>query len=293
MASAIDWTKQIFNNCVILEPLILSKISGKSKWKIQCYCGKIFNASPIELKRGKVPSCGCNRSSLAKLQMQKYNYYNYINNFGIRLIEPVNSQKNGSRDEWFALCPIDNVKFITNPHSIIANNTKSCGCLFRKKCSENITNYHIENRISKGLGIDQRITDILVFIKSMTFDKVKKIIFEIDNYTCCLCLNKGNLLEAHHIQPVHDSLNFQIYENYELLYSIKNLITLCRNCHIVQAHDGHGSKLNLEIKNELQAAISMRPVSKEIMNKYNDIVTNEINPWILSYIKEINNDRFQ
>lgn len=52
----------------------------------------------------------------------------------------------------------------------------------------------------------------------------RKLVFERDRFTCQECGKMGVYLEPHHIVPVRDNMN-------ELLFDIKNGITLCRPCH--------------------------------------------------------------
>ena len=99
----IDWTGKIFNNCQIVEPVIADKRTCDSKWKIICFCKKEFIARPSDLKRGKVPSCGCNRSKLARIQMQKIEYFNYTNDYGIKLLKPTNEKKTVSKGSSFQM----------------------------------------------------------------------------------------------------------------------------------------------------------------------------------------------
>jgi len=57
----------------------------------------------------------------------------------------------------------------------------------------------------------------------------RKAIFERDCYICQECGKKGGKLEAHHIFPVSKCL---LSNKEELIYNLKNGITLCQECHI-------------------------------------------------------------
>lgn len=51
----------------------------------------------------------------------------------------------------------------------------------------------------------------------------RKSIFERDNYTCRICLNRGGRLHADHVKP------WSLFP--ELRYALTNGRTLCENCH--------------------------------------------------------------
>lgn len=274
----IDWTDQIFSNCKIISPLNIGYTTGHDHWKILCKCGKEFIAMPSNLKNHSTKSCGCEKNSLISLSKRQNSYYNYINNFNVKLIEPINILKDKSNNSWIAECPYDKEKFITTPHSVISNNVKSCGCLNKKQRLVNLDIYNKQYRINKGYNENDKLTNISSAIRSITFDKVKALILELDSYTCNLCLKRGGCLEVHHVQPWRNS------DDYFLLYDIKNLITLCRSCHINLAHDGQSRKLNLEIQKELNIIISMRYIDRFILDKYSEIVEKDITISIKNYL---------
>lgn len=58
---------------------------------------------------------------------------------------------------------------------------------------------------------------------SLQYRKWRNKVFARDNYTCQNCGKKGGNLQAHHIKP------FAKYKR--LRFSIKNGITLCKECH--------------------------------------------------------------
>ena len=51
----------------------------------------------------------------------------------------------------------------------------------------------------------------------------RKAVYERDNYTCQVCMNRGVALEPHHIIPRRISS--------ELTFDVSNGITLCKPCH--------------------------------------------------------------
>lgn len=67
----------------------------------------------------------------------------------------------------------------------------------------------------------------------------RRAIFARDNYTCQLCEKRGVTLHAHHKKAwaTHP----------ELRYDIENGITLCRDCHLHEVHQGHWGRPGLEL----------------------------------------------
>jgi len=68
--------------------------------------------------------------------------------------------------------------------------------------------------------------------KSFEYEQWRKSVFERDNYTCQLCGEIGDYLEADHIKP------FAYHP--ELRLDINNGRTLCHNCH--KLTDSYGAK---------------------------------------------------
>jgi len=92
-------------------------------------------------------------------------------------------------------------------------------------------------RVSKGVSIsnhkrkgETRNTNIFginnpnyIDGRTKKWKQTRKKIFERDNYTCQICNKRGNIyLNCHHI--IHHKLCDNIYD-------LKNLITLCKDCH--------------------------------------------------------------
>lgn len=289
MSKLIDWTGQIFNGCEILEPVDKMKIKCKDKWKVKCHCGKIFEtATPKSLKTSNTTSCGCEKQRTTLLRMLKHNYYNYINpDSKVQLIEPLDPLKSRSIDDWIALCPRHDPpkQFITKPHDIIANLVKSCGCLNTEKRIEQANNIHKKRRLSAGLKENEYLTKEILLVRFNIVDHIKHLILKLDGYTCNLCLDStGGNLEVHHIIPINQFLNYSDQDTYKNLYDLNNLITLCISCHHY-VHDNYHDNINLNIQQELQAITSMRPIPKDILNQYNEIVKTKIEPWIENYLE--------
>jgi hypothetical protein len=67
--------------------------------------------------------------------------------------------------------------------------------------------------------------------RRIEFKQWREAVFERDDYTCMNCGIRGGDLHPHHI--------FQVSEYPELVYNVKNGITLCVKCH----YTFHGDKL--------------------------------------------------
>lgn len=82
---------------------------------------------------------------------------------------------------------------------------------------------------NKGLG---NLTEAQRARKSIEWKKMRKLVFERDNYTCVLCNIRGGILHPDHIKP---KAMFP-----ELMFDLSNVRTLCRECH--KKTDTYGSK---------------------------------------------------
>lgn len=67
---------------------------------------------------------------------------------------------------------------------------------------------------------------------SKEWKTMRKTVFERDNYTCQNCGKRGGVLHPDHIKPK------SLFP--ELMFEVKNIRTLCRNCHIKT--DTYGGK---------------------------------------------------
>jgi biopolymer transport protein ExbD len=68
--------------------------------------------------------------------------------------------------------------------------------------------------------------------KSILAINWREAVFKRDNWTCCICKNRGGKLNAHHIQA------FSKYP--ELRFAVENGLTLCRECH--KKTENYGTK---------------------------------------------------
>lgn len=285
-----DWTNKEYFNCKIISPVDINKRGGSDKWNILCHCGKIFNtAVPTALKAGNTKSCGCLANirlvNFNKETKRKYNYYNFISDFNVKIIKPKDKKLQSAKDLWLAICPICNKEFFATPANIIQLNTKSCGCLSFIISQKNLKGYHIRKKIKLGLDPHIYITKRNQLIRNMIFAPIQKLIMIIDDFTCYLCYKRGGTLNVHHIDPISNQ-NITNKESFYPIYDINNLVTLCKKCHKELAHDGQPTLLNKEIQEELKVIVSMRLITKEIKEEYNRIVINQIKPWIENFLQQ-------
>ena len=293
-----DWRDKVYHNCKIVTPLYEDKVTGGDHWNILCHCGKTFLAQAKEVKRGNIVSCGCFRRIASKERItkqiknnnglgigtQKQNYRNYISKNNIKILEPVDQKLDTGKDLWYAICPKCGKTFTTQPNYVIQK-LQSCGCFQFENMKLAMKEKRLKVKEENG-GI--WLTELNQLFRSCIYSKIRHIIFEVDNYTCSLCLKHNNqYFNIHHIDPIKlgGDFKFEEKQNFYKLYDINNLITLCKKCHIELAHNSNGqSGLNLEIQKELQAITSMRIIPKNIQNEYNQIVKETIEPWIENYL---------
>ena len=293
--STIKWQGLIFNNCEILDPVILNKTGCMDKFNIKCYCGKIFQRWPSELKREKQASCGCAKYKISEKASEKriIDYTNYINeDKTIQLIKPINPNKKCSNDEWVALCLRHDVpiKFIVLPNSVRTNHTKSCGCIVDENRKNGFILYQVNKRIERGLPAHKYIINENILVREMIFKPIRKLIFQIDNFTCQKCnkKQKNTYFNAHHIIPL-SNIKFNNKETLSLAFDINNIITLCRQCH-KEAHNYAWYSLNKNLQQQYQIIISNRIIEEKILNQYKLIIENKIKPWINNYIKGLDDN---
>ena len=287
-ANLINWKGLIFYGCEILEPVDENLVTGKDNWKIKCpYDGNIFENKPSLLKYGNVKSCGCIKQKMLILKNkanQKHNYYGYINTeTKVQILRPVDPLKEGCNDDWICLCPHHEipVEFINIPRTVIYSKT-SCGCQSLATSINNITNYLKKIRNEKGLEDNQLLSTENQIIRSKLFDPIKFLILKIDNFTCRLCNTQKRYLNAHHIYTLND-LILNNFNSLFKVYDIKNLITLCEECHW-KAHDYSWHNFNQDIQQKLLTITLTRITLLKIQQEYYYIVSNQIKPWLDSYL---------
>ena len=288
----IDWKGKIFNNCEILEPVNESEKTCMHNWKVKCHCGKIFEATPNNLRKpNNTTSCGCNNfKSYLRHEKTRNKYYGYINPITkIQIIKPLDEKLNRSFDPWICLCPLHDVQveFIAKPANVLNNNTTCCGCKLNKVLLKRIDDRVKRLRISRGLKEHQYLTKENNLLRATLCNPIKWVIFRIDNRKCIKCNKKG--IHVHHIQKVSYT-SYNNIESIKLIYKLNNLVVLCEDCHD-DAHNGYSYYINEDIQQKLQSIANNRIIPTEFLEEYNEIVRAIIEPWLNEYLakKEISN----
>ena len=271
--------------CKILNPVSELKISKTDDWYIECFCGKIFISKPSYIIYNNVKSCGCLRTNHCNnlaVTRKRQDYYNLTTDFNTKIIEPLELYKNKCKDWWKCQCLHCGSYFEGRPDHLISGHTKSCGCLRSIKASQNAINLNKKLRIEKGLKENEFLSNENLLIRQNTFDLIKNIVMEIDNYTCNLCLQDNIILNLHHIIPFKIFFNKNIKETYNGLYRLDNLITLCKKCHKEKAHI-NPFEVDFQIQQELIEITKTRPINNKLLIQYENIVNTKILPWITKF----------
>jgi 5-methylcytosine-specific restriction endonuclease McrA len=69
--------------------------------------------------------------------------------------------------------------------------------------------------------------------------KIRRDVFNRDDYTCAYCKVRGGHLHAHHILPY--------WVKPDAFLDKKNLITVCTDCHFTKAHKGNWHHFDVEL----------------------------------------------
>ena len=135
---------------------------------------------------------------------------------------------------YICRCRCNNMVSVRSDHR--GKSTVSCGCYAKElalKAKEGNIN-QVFKTIKHSLLYYQYIRPI--------HDHIKKR----DGYSCVLC-GKTTDLHIHHI------LKKSRYPDY--IIEPNNLVVLCQECHILDAHDGNTNKINLKVSAELLSIV--------------------------------------
>lgn len=111
--SFIDMTGKRYGNLTAVEYL------GSGKWLFACDCGNMTRSKGVDVRAGRVRSCGCIRNT--DLTGQRFGRLTVIRKEG--------TNKQGST--WLCKCDCGNEKVVSRCH-LMTGDTKSCGCLQRE-----------------------------------------------------------------------------------------------------------------------------------------------------------------
>lgn len=122
--TAIDITGQRFGRLVALRPTD-RRHNGSIVWECQCDCGKTAFVKGYSLKKGYTKSCGClHEVKAVDLTGQRFGR--------LTAIRPTEQRGKGGFVIWECKCDCGNTK-LASTNSLRGGNTKSCGCLRKKK----------------------------------------------------------------------------------------------------------------------------------------------------------------
>lgn len=281
----IIWDRLKFNGCEILNPVDLNKNTAFSNFNVKCFCGVVFQTYPARLKSGHTKSCGCFKKKLTeeRFKIKRKSYSNFITAFGIKILEPLEKEKDTQRSIWKALCPICGKEFQNTLTALITNNSKtprSCGCLHLEKSSETFKRVNSTKRINRGNRPDEPLLEVSKLLRTMLCSPIKNLILRIDAYTCQNCESKKRL-EVHHITPI-SSLDMHNKESCEGFYSLNNLITLCHKCHYTIAHL-NSFKINPENQELFRKKAYGRKIPEFLLDIHRNMVIEKISPWLNNY----------
>ena len=128
MSKIIDETGNTYTYLKVLEKA--NSIGGRAAWKCQCRCGKEIIVKGVQLRNGKVKSCGCYQKEQTSKACSKDLIGQTIGNFTV--LESIQGEKNGERHKWRCrcnLCGNENVYISTS--NLIQQ--FSCGCSMSSK----------------------------------------------------------------------------------------------------------------------------------------------------------------
>lgn len=128
MSNFIDLTGQRFGKVVALEHLtVLQGNSKTSCWKVACDCGKIFVRSSADLRKGKVMSCGCDKSNERPNRRIDISGQKFGRLTALRFV-----RMQGHNSVWLFRCDCGREVEIVASNVRNGHHTQSCGCLQRE-----------------------------------------------------------------------------------------------------------------------------------------------------------------
>lgn len=131
-------------------------------------------------------------------------------------------EKKGKRFTFECRCDCGSTVHVTGYRLLRIKGTKSCGCQPNK--------YTLERRRKAGMADDFCMTPHNKAERAKFGFLIKKKIRKRDAHTCQLCGQIGRTLHVHHVRPWRSHV--------ELRFDERNLITLCKSCHLYKAHSG-------------------------------------------------------
>lgn len=132
---AEDLTGQTFGELTALYQL--ESTGGRTQWMCRCSCGRLHPVRSLDLKKGKIKSCGCRQYSAFKgmdLTGRRFDR--------VLALYPVRGARKGSSAVWHCRCDCGK-EFETNAYSLLSGLTRSCGCLVKETGEKLHTYLHL------------------------------------------------------------------------------------------------------------------------------------------------------
>lgn len=125
--NSLNLIGQRFGKLVVLQKA--KTVNRKSMWLCQCDCGNTKILPGVELKRGRIKSCGC----LVKQTNGKREFKDITSQrFGkLVAIKPLDNNNSKRIYTWLCKCDCGN-QIIVRGDSLRSGKTSSCGCLGSK-----------------------------------------------------------------------------------------------------------------------------------------------------------------
>lgn len=121
---AEDLTGQRFGSLTVLYRMENRK--NRTQWMCRCDCGKLHPVISLDLKQGKIKSCGC----------KQYTWVGGEDLTGRRFdrvvaLYPTRKPHKGCSAQWHCRCDCGR-EFDTTAYSLLSDMTHSCGCLTKE-----------------------------------------------------------------------------------------------------------------------------------------------------------------
>ena len=142
--TAEDLTGRQFGELTVLERAENKGV--RTQWLCRCSCGKLHCVSALDLKRGRIKSCGCKK-------YERFGGIDITNRRFDRLVAlyPVKVEHKGSSAMWHCRCDCGN-EIDAPAYGLMNGDIHSCGCLTKELGKELSTHlHHIENTCVEGL----------------------------------------------------------------------------------------------------------------------------------------------
>ncbi len=117
-----------------LTPLYRVKNTNKNvKWRCQCDCGNICDASAGNLRNRHTQSCGCIQKEVTSNRTRKNLIGQHFGRLTVISLKEINA--NNKYAIWHCKCECGNEVDVAG-HSLTHGRTKSCGCLNKELASQ-------------------------------------------------------------------------------------------------------------------------------------------------------------